>query len=63
MDQQIVKHYEQVLKANIMQIQLNGASLTLSEQVAQLVAKDRADQAEIRRAYDNVVRELVGEAL
>lgn len=62
MDQQIVKHYEQVLKANIMQIQLNGASLTLPEQVAQLVAKDRADQAEIRRAYDNVIRELVGEA-
>ncbi|MEC1177519.1 hypothetical protein P9B03_03400 [Metasolibacillus meyeri] len=61
MDRQAVKHYEQVLKSTIMQMQLNGASPSLHEQVEQLIASDRTDELEIQLAYNHVVRELVGE--
>ncbi|KYG92122.1 hypothetical protein [Metasolibacillus sp. FSL K6-0083] len=61
MDRQVVKHYEQLLKSNIMQNQLNGVSKTLHEQVAQLIANDKDDKIEIQLAYNNVVREIVGE--
>ncbi|WP_042473601.1 hypothetical protein [Bacillus ndiopicus] len=61
MNRQAVKHYEQLLKSTIMQIQLNGASQTLQEQVSQWIANDKADKIEIQLAYDNVVQELVGE--
>ncbi|WP_107942591.1 hypothetical protein MHH70_03460 [Metasolibacillus sp. FSL H7-0170] len=61
MDRQVVKHYEQLLKSNIMQNQLNGVSKTLHEQVAQLIANDKDDKIEIQLAYNNVIREIVGE--
>lgn len=63
MDRQVVKHYEQLLKSNIMQNQLNGVSKTLHEQVAQLIANDKDDKIEIQLAYNNVVREIVGKSI
>ncbi|MFJ7951414.1 hypothetical protein ACIQZG_07785 [Lysinibacillus sp. NPDC096418] len=60
MDQQVVEYYENLFKIEIMQKQIDGATKTLKELVAEFVQRDEAHHTDIHVAYSNVKKELVG---
>lgn len=60
MDQQVVEYYESLFKIEIMQKQIDGATKTLKELVAEFVQRDEAHHTDIHAAYLNVKKELVG---
>ena len=60
MNQQVVEYYENLFKNEIMQKQIDGATKTLKELVAEFVQRDEAHHKDIHEAYLNVKKEIVG---
>ncbi|MFJ7734914.1 hypothetical protein ACIQ2D_01130 [Lysinibacillus sp. NPDC097287] len=60
MNQRVVEYYESLLKNEIMQKQLDGATKTLKELVAEFAQRDEAHKTDIYAAYSNVKKELIG---
>lgn len=60
MNQHIVEYYENIFKNEIMQKQLDGATKTLKELVAEFIQRDEAHHTDIQTAYTNVKKELIG---
>lgn len=60
MDPQVVKHYENLFKTEIMYRQFDGTRKTLKELSEQFMGEDEAHQTDIHTAYMNVRKELIG---
>lgn len=60
MNPMLIDYYEKLFKSEIMQKQFDSTRKSLKELSEQLILQEGANQTDIRIAYENVRKELIG---